>query len=97
MIDKLYDYDEENHRIIFSGIEVSVNGFDYICEGSAEFARVERYDGDDGKGWSRDNLEIDELEASLWIDAVEDYETVSEPWNNEDLCKAVLKELHREI
>lgn len=97
MIEKLYDFDEEDHRVTFYGIEVSVNGMDYICEGTAEFARVERYDGEDGKGWSRDNLEIDELTASLWIDAVEDYETVREPWNNEELCKAVLKELYREI
>lgn len=76
MVTYMNQYDDDDCRVLFHDIEVELNGVVYGCEGEAVYQTRLRYDEEDGKGWTFEDLEIDVLisyrwDGEDWIDAPE--------------------------
>jgi len=92
MVTYMNQYDDEDCRVLFNDIEVELNGVVYGCEGEAVYQTRLRYDEEDGKGWTFEDLEIDVLISYRWDDEAEWIES-PEMDDNEDLRRAVLEYL----
>ena len=71
MVTKMHEYDDEDFRVIFNDVHIELNGITYGCEGEAFYQNRLRYDEEDGKGWTFEDLEIDVLISYRWDDEAE--------------------------